>query len=86
MSQPIAIALEALALAKECGGELDLDFYARTHQELSNLIETVRSHDRNIMSAEASPTGADYEHLMQLLGLRAEAVTDAPSIAEKEGA
>ena len=86
MSQPIAAAPEALALAKDCGGELDLDFYARTHQELSNVIEAVRSHDRNLMSAEASPTGADYEHLMQLLGLRAEAVSTAPPIAEKEGA
>lgn len=86
MSQPIATALEALALAKECGGELDLDFYARTHQDLSNVMEALRGHDRNLMSTEASPTGADYEHLMQLLGLRAEAVSTAPSIAEKEGA
>jgi len=86
MSQPIAAALEALALAKECGGERDLDFYATTHHELANVIEAVRSDDRNLMSAEALPTGADYEHLMQLLGLRAEAVSTAPSIVEKEGA
>lgn len=86
MSKPIAAALEALALAKQCGGELDLEYYAKTHQALTEVVEATRKHDRILMNAEASPTGADYEHVMQLLGLRAEAVLDAQSIAEKEGA
>jgi hypothetical protein len=37
MLKPIAAALEALALAKECGGELDLDYYAKAHQTLKQF-------------------------------------------------
>mgnify|MGYP001627147326 CR=1 FL=1 len=86
MLKPLAAALQALALAKECGGELDLDFYASTHQDLSHVIEAARNHDRKLLTAEDSPTGADYEHLVQLLGLRAEAATASPSMPEAEGA
>jgi len=81
MLKPIAAALEALALAKEFGGELDLDYYAKTHQALADVIVAVQNHDRILTNAEASPTGADYEHVMKTLGLRADATTDTPSIA-----
>jgi len=86
MSQPIAAALEALALAKECGGELDLDYYAKAHQELANVVEAAQNYDRSLLHAEASPTGVDYEHVMQLLGLRTEPATTAPTVAKKEDA
>jgi len=86
MSQPIAADLEALALAKDSGRELHLNHYATTHQPLADIIEAAQNHDRILMKAEACPTGADCDHMMQLLGLRAEATTNLSSISEKESA
>lgn len=70
MKTAIELALEALELASQCGGELDLDFYTQAHTALKQAVEEVRSHDRMLNAKEAAPTGVDYEHIVSLLGLR----------------
>jgi hypothetical protein len=70
MSNPIKNALEALALAKQCGGELDLKYYNETHAALDKAVQAARAYDQSIGDADRPPTGADYEHIMSLLGLR----------------
>jgi len=70
MTNPIKNAVEALALAKERGGELDLPYYADTHAALEQAVRAARKHDASLDAAKRQPTGADYEHIMSLLGLR----------------
>lgn len=70
MNNPIQAALEALALAKQCGGELDLQHYAEAHTALDQVVQAARAYDATLEAAEQPPTGADYEHIMSLLGLR----------------
>lgn len=77
MLKPIEVALQALEVAKECGGELDLQMYAQAHKALASAVAELRRHDQTLTDAEASPTGADYEHIMQLLGMRAGTNADA---------
>lgn len=70
MIKAIEAALEALAVAKESGGEADLDMYAEAHQALACAVDEVRNHDRVLNASETPPTGADYEHVLTVLGLR----------------
>lgn len=82
MLKPIDVVLQALEVAKECGGELDLDMYAQAHKVLLDATAALHEHDRILFQAEALPTGADYEHVMTSLGLRFEAT--ATIVAENE--
>jgi hypothetical protein len=70
MNTPIKRALDALALAKDCGGELDLQYYAASYATLSQAVQAARAYDASLNAAERPPTGEDYEHIMSLLGLR----------------
>lgn len=70
MNNPITAALDVLALAKQCGGELDLQYYAEAHAALDQVVQSARTYDASLEAVEQPPTGADYEHIMSLLGLR----------------
>jgi hypothetical protein len=61
--------LDALALAKDCGGELDRDIYKAAYDGLLSLAAKVRKYDDTMDAAERSPTGDDYNELLSLLGL-----------------
>lgn len=80
MIKAIEAALEALAVAKESGGEIDLDMYAEAHHALACAADAIREHDRILNASETPPSGADYEHVLALLGLR----DDADAKAESE--
>jgi hypothetical protein len=69
MKETIELALEALSVAKDCGGELDLDFYADAHKRLQSAVLAIREHDTRLNDAGRSPEGSDYEFVMQVLGL-----------------
>lgn len=81
MNTPIKKALDALALAKECGGELDLQYYSESHAALDHVVQAARAYDASLNAAEQPPTGEDYEHIMSLLGLRTCNSIDDPEVA-----
>jgi hypothetical protein len=70
MTTPINDALEALTLAAQCGGELDLEQYRQALLALQNAVNAVREHDRNLNATEEPPTGDDYERILDILGLK----------------
>lgn len=81
MNTPIKKALDALALARECGGELDLQYYSESHAALDHVVQAARAYDASLNAAEQPPTGEDYEHIMSLLGLRTRDSIDDPEVA-----
>lgn len=69
MKSALNLALEALNLAAECGGELDHDTYVEAQQKLQALVDDVVKYDRKMDSEERVPEGDDYNELLSLLGL-----------------
>ncbi|CAI9912066.1 TPA: hypothetical protein MXR76_005361 [Pseudomonas aeruginosa] len=69
MKSAIKLALEALELAAECGGELDHDIYVEAQQKLQAMADDVVKYDRKMDSEERAPDGHDYNELLSVLGL-----------------
>ncbi|MEW5511916.1 hypothetical protein ABGT16_04785 [Pseudomonas asiatica] len=69
MKSALKLALEALDLAAECGGELDLDTYVEAKQKLQAMVDDIVMYDRKLDSDERVPQGDDYNELLSLLDL-----------------
>ena len=61
------LALEALTLAAECGGETDRDIYLEAKQKLEKMVEQVIAYGVQMDSAERPPDGDDYNRLLSIL-------------------
>lgn len=70
VSQNLAQAIDALQLAGECGGDLDRTTYQKAHEDLVKLRDAIVTYDAQLNAKEDSPSGADYEALIALLGLQ----------------
>lgn len=68
--KPLELALEALKLAAECGGENDLDIYLKAKQALEEVMQAVLSYDAGMNSAERPPEGEDYNRLLAILEIQ----------------
>jgi hypothetical protein len=62
-------AIDALQLASECGGELDLPVYRDALKGLRKLRDGMLAYDQRLDDAESAPTGDDYNELLALSGL-----------------
>lgn len=62
----LAAAIDALALAKECGGDLDKEVYRKAHAQLAALCSEVQAYDSQLNKNEVAPTGDDYNALLAL--------------------
>jgi hypothetical protein len=69
MKSALKLALEALNLAAECGGELDLDTYEEAKRKLQAMVDDIVKYDRKLDSDERVPQGDDYNELLSLLDL-----------------
>ncbi|KPG82238.1 hypothetical protein [Pseudomonas sp. RIT-PI-o] len=63
----LKLALEALTLAVECGGETDREIYIEAKQKLDKLVRKVVAYGVAMDSAERPPEGADYNRLLSIL-------------------
>lgn len=63
----LSLALEALDLGAECGGENDQEIYLEAKQKLENVIRMLVEHDAEMVRAERSPDGDDYNRLRSIL-------------------
>lgn len=79
MSSALKLALEALKLAVDCGGDLDHEHYLEAHQQLQAMVDAVVQHDREMDRQERSPEGDDYNTLLSILGLGTTECQDALS-------
>lgn len=72
MAYPTALnlALEALNLAAECGGELDRQVFADAKQKLQELIDEVAAFDLKMSTDERVPEGDDYNQLVSILEIQ----------------
>lgn len=68
----IVQAVEALALAAECGGENDQPYYEETHRAMQQLIQKIIAFDKKLNDREVAPTGNDYNALIEILGISCE--------------
>lgn len=69
MKSALKLALEALNLAVECGGGLDIDTYVEAKQKLQAMVDNIVRYDRKLDSDERVPQGDDYNELLSLLDL-----------------
>lgn len=79
MSSALKLALEALKLAVDCGGEVDHDHYLAAHQQLQEMVDAVVQHDREMDRQERAPEGDDYNTVLSLLGLSTTECQDSVS-------
>lgn len=63
----LSLALEALTLAAECGGETDRDIYLEAKQKLEKMVQQVVAYGVAMDSAERPPDGDDYNRLLSIL-------------------
>lgn len=77
MKNPLDNAIQALELASQCGGELDLEIYAKAHQELVAMRNAILTHNHQRNEKIQAPDGKDYNKLWSLLGLQREPGTVA---------
>ncbi|MCR3806935.1 hypothetical protein K3Z95_01590 [Pseudomonas aeruginosa] len=61
------LALEALTLAAECGGEIDHDIYVEAKQKLEKVVQQIVAYGVAMDSAERPPEGNDYNRLLSIL-------------------
>lgn len=66
---PLNEAIEALKLASECGGELDLEIYQAAHTGLIAMRDEIRAHDARLDDRQEPPTGDDYNQVLSILHL-----------------
>ncbi|NWC83142.1 hypothetical protein HX798_23045 [Pseudomonas putida] len=69
MKSALKLALEALELAVECGGALDLDTYVEAKRKLQSMVDNIVRYDRKLDRDERSPQGDDYNELLSILDL-----------------
>jgi len=69
MKSAINSAIEALEVAAECGGEIDLQMYQERLDELKKLRELILQYDKHLNEAGKAPDGDDYNALLSLTGL-----------------
>lgn len=69
MQNALKLALEALRLAAECGGENDSETYVEAEESLREMVGKVVAYDREMDREERSPDGNDYNELLSILGL-----------------
>jgi hypothetical protein len=62
-------AMRALELAKQCGGELDIEQYEQAYKDLAELRAAIVRYDQRLNDQEIAPTGDDYNEVMSFLGL-----------------
>lgn len=69
--QPSAIelALQALTLAVDCGGELDKSVYRAANDALRSLVDQINAFEDKLNERELVPTGDHYNAMMALLGV-----------------
>lgn len=69
--QPSAIelALDALSLAVNCGGELDKSVYRAANDALRSLVDQINAFEDKLNERELVPTGDHYNSMMALLGV-----------------
>lgn len=63
----LQLALEALTLAVDSGGELDHEIYVEAKQKLEGLVGQVAAFSAKVESAGRSPEGDDYKRLLSIL-------------------
>lgn len=69
MHTPLDNAIAALAIAKQCGGELDTAHYEKAHSDLVQMREAIIVHDQRLNDEGKAPEGDDYNALLSILGL-----------------
>lgn len=69
MNNTIDVVLRAISIAKNCGLPEDLDLYAQAYSRLQCAVTAIREHDKQLNDDGKAPTGSDYEHVLQTLGL-----------------
>ncbi|KZN20539.1 MULTISPECIES: hypothetical protein [Pseudomonas] len=65
----LKLALEALTLAAECGGDADHAIYVEAKQKLQALVDEVLEFDATMDREERSPEGDDYNSLLSIIEL-----------------
>ncbi|KZN20572.1 MULTISPECIES: hypothetical protein [Pseudomonas] len=85
MTHPTALnlALEALDLAAEIGGEIDRKVFVEAKQKLQGLIDVVAAFDSKMNSEERVPEGDDYNQLVSVLEIQHCAVTNDSAKGKK---
>lgn len=68
-TQAFSLAVEALQLAKECGGELDHEIYKEAYAAMVDLRARLLAYDAKLNATEQAPTGSDYNNIFDLLGV-----------------
>jgi hypothetical protein len=63
----LSLALEALTLAAECGGELHLGIYANAKEKLQEMVDELLEFDLKMSRDERAPEGDDYNELLTIL-------------------
>ncbi|MDG1580881.1 hypothetical protein [Pseudomonas sp. GOM6] len=69
MKSAINSAIEALEVAAESGGEIDLQMYQERLDELKQFRDEILQYDKRLNEAGKAPDGDDYNALMSLTGL-----------------
>ncbi len=64
---PIGVAIEALEVAVESGGELDRDIYLKALDGLKKMMAIILAHDKNLDDNAICPTGDDYNEIHALI-------------------
>jgi hypothetical protein len=62
----MCLALEALNLAAECGGELHQKIYEEAKEKLQALVDEVAEYDSKMDRDERAPEGDDYNELLSI--------------------
>lgn len=69
MKNALNNAVEALALAVECGGELDQKTFVAALADLKAMLSAVQSYDRSLNDRGIAPDGNNYNELLSLIGV-----------------
>lgn len=80
MKNVLSAVTEALNLAVECGGEIDRGIYVDARDAFEKLKLEVQSVCESVRKQGGSPTAADFEKLVELLGCRIG--TEEPAVVE----
>lgn len=65
----LQLALDALKLAAECGGELDREVYLEATGKLEEMVREVNEYNAKMDRDERAPEGDDYNNLLSILEL-----------------
>lgn len=82
----IVVAIKALQLAVECGGELDQPVYRDALTRLAEMQARVLAYAKRMEDSESVPEGNDYNELLSLIGFAVGAGQSVATPAQQSAA